>query len=77
MKKLGTALIGALASAVCESGTAWADHTSGPSPASVVHAAGGGTALTGSNATSATAIGVLMVALGAAALATARWLANR
>jgi hypothetical protein len=76
VKKPAALVAGSSLVALGSMGTAWADYTSSPSPTTVVRNAGGGTAFTGGEM-SAAIIGALLVALGAAALLGARWLAQK
>jgi LPXTG-motif cell wall-anchored protein len=72
MKKAAAVLAGAMVFMTMLAGTAFADYTDSPPPENVVEGAGGGTAFTGGDASTAAIVAVALVAVGLVALFVAR-----
>ena len=72
MKKAAAILAGAMVFVTTLAGTAFADYTDSPGPGSVVEGAGGETAFTGGDASTAAIAAVALVAVGLVALFVAR-----
>ncbi|HWC69920.1 MAG TPA: LPXTG cell wall anchor domain-containing protein [Actinomycetota bacterium] len=72
MKRAAAVLAGAIAFVTMLTGTAFADYTDSPPPEAVVEGAGGGTAFTGGDASTAAIVAVALVAVGLVALFVAR-----
>jgi LPXTG-motif cell wall-anchored protein len=72
MKKAAAVLVGAMVFVTMLAGTAFADYTDSPPPENVVEGAGGGTAFTGGDASTAAIVAVALVAVGLVALFVAR-----
>jgi LPXTG-motif cell wall-anchored protein len=72
MKKAAAVLAGAMVTMTMLAGTAFADYTDSPPPETVVEGAGGGTAFTGGDASTAAIVAVALVAVGLVALFVAR-----
>ena len=72
MKKAAAVLVGAMVFMTMLAGTAFADYMDSPPPENVVEGAGGGTAFTGGDASTAAIVAVALVAVGLVALFVAR-----
>jgi hypothetical protein len=72
MKKAAAVMVGAIAFMTMLAGTAFAGETETPEPTTVVEGAGGGTAFTGGDASTAAIVAVALVAVGLVALFVAR-----
>jgi len=72
MKKAAAVLAGAMVTMTMLAGTAFAGYTDSPPPEAVVEGAGGGTAFTGGDASTAAIVAVALVAVGLVALFVAR-----
>jgi LPXTG-motif cell wall-anchored protein len=71
MKKAAAVLVGAMAFMTMLAGTAFA-YSEAPAPTNEVAGAGGGTAFTGGDASTAAIVAVALVAVGLVALFVAR-----
>jgi LPXTG-motif cell wall-anchored protein len=72
MRKAAAVLAGSMVFMAMLAGTAFAGYTSSPPPNDVVQGAGGGTAFTGGDASTAAIVAVALVAVGLVALFVAR-----
>lgn len=72
MKKAAAILVGAMAFMTMLAGTAFAGYSEAPAPTDDVAGAGGGTAFTGGDASTAAIVAVALVAMGLVALFVAR-----
>jgi LPXTG-motif cell wall-anchored protein len=72
MKRAAAVLVGAIAFTTMLAGSAFASYTDSPPPEAVVEGAGGGTAFTGGDASTAAIVAIALVAVGLVALFVAR-----